>query len=173
MSRIINAEDLMSKPVRRLMADAPVRDAAEFLLSPGISGAPVADDQGRWMGVFTMNDIARHVQERLVNLPEVDRKREHAKETGEPILGREGFHFEGFEDTKVSDLMTPGLITIFPEAGLPEIARSMISHKIHRVFVITEDGDIEGVITSMDVLKWVDKEATRARRKPATVARET
>ena len=175
MSRMISAADLMSKPVRRLVADTPVRDAVEFLLRHGISGAPVVDDHGNWLGVFTMNDIARHVQNRLLHLPEIDRHRERAKETGEPIPDEKGFHFEGFEDTKVGDLMTPGLITVFPEANLGEIARRMISQKIHRVFVITEDGSIEGIITSMDVLKWVDKkarEAICAKREPATVLEE-
>ena len=162
MSRMIFAAELMSKPVRRLEANAPVRDAAVFLLRHGISGAPVVDDQGRWVGVFTLSDIARHVQERLVHLPEVDPHDERASVTGEPIPEEQGFHFEGFEETRVSDLMTPGLITLYPDATLGEITRSMLSKKIHRVFVITEDGDIEGVITSMDVLKWVDREASRA-----------
>ena len=53
--------------------------------------------------------------------------------------------------------MTPGLFTVFPEATLDEVVRTMASQKIHRVFVISEKGDLEGVITTMDVLNWVDR----------------
>lgn len=155
MTSETTARELMVRPVRKLISDATVRDAADFLLRWGISGAPVVDAHGRWVGVFTLNDIARHVQNRLVELPVIDPKQERTLETREEIP--EGFHFEGFEDTRVGDLMTPGLYSVFPDATLEEVVRTMTGQKIHRVFVITEGGEIEGVITSMDVLKWMER----------------
>jgi tRNA nucleotidyltransferase (CCA-adding enzyme) len=155
MMHEMTARDLMTRPVRKLVSDATVRDAADFLLRWRISGAPVVDPHGRWVGVFTLNDIARHVQTRLVELPVVDPKEERTLETREEIP--DGFHFEGFEDTRVGDLMTPGLYSVFPDATLEEVVRTMTDQRIHRVFVITEGGEIEGVITSMDVLKWMER----------------
>jgi CBS domain-containing protein len=155
MRRDATARELMNKPVRKVTSDAAVRDAADFLLRWGISGAPVVDGHGRWVGVFTVSDIARHVQTRLVELPVIDPKEERTLETREEIP--DGFHFEGFEDTRVGDLMTPGLYSVFPEATLEEVVRTMTAQKIHRVFVITEGGEIEGVITSMDVLRWMER----------------
>jgi predicted transcriptional regulator len=161
MSGPVLAKDLMSRPVRRLTTDANVRDAADFLLRWGISGAPVEDGHGRWVGVFTMNDLARHVQERLVKLPTVDPKRERTLETREELPA--GFGFEGFEDTRVGDLMTGGLYSVFPEATIEEVVRALVAQKIHRLFVIDEKGGIEGVITTMDLLRWMDAQA-RAQR---------
>ena len=154
MNGPVLARDLMAKPVRRLQTGANVRDAAEFLLRWGISGAPVVDDHNRWVGVFTLNDLARHVQDRLVKLPTVDPKRERTLETREELPP--GFGFEGFEDTCVGDLMTGGLYSVFPEATLEEVVRTLTAQKVHRVFVISDGGDIEGVITSMDILRWMD-----------------
>ncbi len=148
------AKDLMARPVRRLTTTASVRDAAAFLLRWGISGAPVEDEHGRWVGVFTMNDLARHVQDRLVKLPTVDPKQERTLETREEVP--EGFSFEGFEDTRVGDLMTGGLYSVFPEATLEEVVRTLTTQKIHRVFVLSDRGTIDGVITSMDVLRWME-----------------
>ena len=165
----IIAKDLMSRPVRRLTTSASARDAAEFLLRWGISGAPVEDEHGRWVGVFSLSDLARHVQDRLVKLPTVDPKRERTLETREEIPS--GFGFEGFEDTRVGDLMTGGLYSVFPEATLEEVVRAMSAQKIHRLFVITDKGTIEGVITTMDVLKWMDgqfRERRAARHARAT-----
>lgn len=143
---MILAGDVMSRPVRRLTHDTPVPDAAAFFLRHGISGAPVTGAQGRPVGVFTLNDIARAVQGRLARHASPPRNLEMRG----PVL-------EGFEKTTVGELMTPGLFTVFPEATLDEIVRTMASQKVHRVFVISEKGDLEGVITTMDVLKWLDR----------------
>ena len=58
------ARDLMTHPVRQVQAATPVRDAAAFLVRHGISGAPVLDEHGRWVGVFTQNDLARYARSR-------------------------------------------------------------------------------------------------------------
>lgn len=150
---MVLARDVMSRPVRRLTSSTPVADAAAFFLRHGISGAPVLGSQGRPIGVFSMSDLARAVQTRLLKqeLPERTLERREAVTWG-PL-----FPLRGFEKTTVGELMTPGLFTVFPEATLDEVVRTMASQRIHRVFVISEAGELEGVITTMDVLKWVDR----------------
>jgi len=148
---LILARDVMTRPVRRLTVEALVPDAAAFFLRHGISGAPVTGSQGRPVGVFTLSDLARAVQRRLLKHAAPDR----TLEAREPVP--EGLSLEGFEKTTVGELMTPGLYTVFPEATLDEVVRTMASQRIHRVFVISEKGDLDGVITTMDVLNWVDR----------------
>jgi CBS domain-containing protein len=150
---LVLARDVMSRPVRKLTYETLVPDAAAFLLRHGISGAPVLGSHGRPVGVFTLHDLARAVQTRLLPHAAADRtleKREPPPKGGDLLL-------EGLERTQVGMLMTPGLFTVFPESSLDEIVRSMASQKIHRLFVISEKGDLEGVITSMDVLRWIDR----------------
>jgi predicted transcriptional regulator len=158
----ILAKELMTRPVRRLTTTASVRDAAAFMLRWGISGAPVEDEHGRWVGVFSLSDLAKHVQDRLVKLPTIDPKEERTLETREEIPS--GFGFEGFEDTRVGDLMTGGLFSVFPEATLEEVVRALTTQKIHRLFVISDKGKLLGVITTMDVLKWMEKRYRERRR---------
>lgn len=148
---LILARDIMSRPVKRLTASAPVPDAAAFFLRHGISGAPVIGSKGRPIGVFSMSDIARAVQSRLISRASWDR----TLEKREPVEGI-GTALEGLEKATVGELMTPGLFTVFPEASLREVVRTMASQRIHRVFVISEKGELEGVITTMDVLRWMD-----------------
>ena len=52
--------------------------------------------------------------------------------------------------------MTSGLYTVFPEATLDEVVHAMTTFKIHRVFVIGERSELLGVITSMDILRWMN-----------------
>ena len=153
----------MSRPVKRLTAATPVADAAAFFLRHGISGAPVIDGRGRWIGVFTQRDLSRHVQERML----VSR-RERKLESREPILGADGVPSPTFRETPVRALMTPGLYTVFPEATLDEVVRTLVSNNIHRVFVIDfETGELQGVITTLDVLRCLEAPPSRPRRRSA------
>jgi len=150
MMAVLLARDVMSRPVRRLTSSTPVRDAAAFLTRNGISGAPVVDVHGRWIGVFTQRDLARHVQERWGKRR---RRGERTLESREPVLDASGEPTDEFGRTPVKELMTEGMFTVFPESTLEEVMRSMVKFQIHQVFVIDEaTGELEGVITTMDVL---------------------
>lgn len=145
----LRAADLMSRPVRRLTTNAKVRDAAAFLLRMGISGAPVVDARGRWQGVFSLSDLARHVQHRIVGEPRTLETRHEAPRRVD---------WEVLEDARVGDLMTYGVYTVGPEATLEEVARTLVSQRVHRVFVLSDDGrELLGVITTMDILKRLDR----------------
>jgi len=153
MRKIVLARDLMKGPVRQLTTRTLVRDAAAFLLRHGISGAPVIDDHGRWIGVFTQNDLASYVQARI-----------RPRTSGRTLESRESAQvdFEAlpdqFGETPVQDVMTLGLYTVFPDATLAEVVHTLTTFKVHRVFVIQETGArLLGVITSMDVLRWMDE----------------
>ena len=51
--------------------------------------------------------------------------------------------------------MTTDVITVRPEARLPELARTMVDACIHRVIVVDELRKPIGIITSMDILAAV------------------
>jgi CBS-domain-containing membrane protein len=149
MNKTVRARDLMSRPVCQLMCWTPVRDAAAFLLRHGISGAPVLDEHGNWIGVFTQNDLARYVQNRL-GPAGLDR----TLEARENVVNLFSLPLEKVGETPVREFMTAGMYTVFPEATMEEVIHTMTSFKIHRVFVIDEkDGALQGVITSMDILR--------------------
>jgi CBS domain-containing protein len=139
----------MSRPVKKLTASTPVRDAAAFFTRHGISGAPVIDGHGRWLGVFTQRDLARHVEERMLAS-----HRDRTLESREPVLDGAGVPSDEFGRTPIRALMTRGLFTVFPDATMSEVLRALVSFKVHRVFVIDpETGALEGVITTLDVLR--------------------
>jgi len=152
MKDIFHAADLMTRPVRRVTSRTTVREATRFLVRHGIGGAPVEDEHGRWVGVFSMNDLARTVASRLSE-PAADRTLEvrGAVEPGSlPAL-------LGLDELQVRDVMSPGLVSVFPGATLEEVIHSMQSSRVHRVFVLEEENaTLEGVITTMDVLRWLD-----------------
>lgn len=160
------ARDLMSRPVRQILAATPVRDAAAFLLRHRISGAPVLDEHGRWIGVFTQNDLARYVHGQIV-----PRMPERTLESREIVREPAPATLDAFGNAPVRDFMTPGMFTVFPDCTLDEVVHAMVTFRIHRVFVIdAKTGALEGAITSMDVMRALDgraagkKRAAKARR---------
>jgi len=60
----LTANDLMSRDVRAIPAEMPLRDAARLLLQNRIGGAPVVDTQGKCIGVFSSTDFLRLAQPR-------------------------------------------------------------------------------------------------------------
>jgi CBS-domain-containing membrane protein len=152
MLKPVLARDVMSRPVRQLTTWTPVRDAAAFLLRHGISGAPVIDEHGRWIGVFTQNDLARFVQERIK-----PGSSGRTLESREEVPASFSALPDQFGDTPVHELMTLGMYTVFPEATLEEVVHALTAFTVHRIFVIKETGNaLLGVITTMDVLRWMD-----------------
>jgi CBS domain-containing protein len=148
----------MSRPVWRLSSRAPVHEAAAFLTRHGISAAPVEDDHGRWLGVFSMTDVARSVASSLSS-PAPER----SLEVREPVPPRIPSSLETLATLEVVDVMTPGMVTVFPDSSVDEVLRSFLNFKVHRVFVIDgESGTLEGVITTMDVLRWLESSRDRA-----------
>lgn len=156
---LVLAKDIMSRPVYRVTVGTKAPDAAAFFLRHGISGAPVIGSQGRPVGVLSLTDLGRALQRLMVSKAALRRTLEGLESPPE------GFPLavEDLQNTTVGSLMTPGLFTVFPEATLEEVVRTMASQKIHRVFVISEEGELEGVITTMDVLRWIDRKQSTER----------
>jgi CBS domain-containing protein len=151
------ARDLMTRPVHALSASASIPEAAELLLAWRVSGAPVIDRHGRPIGVFSLKDLARHVRDRAGGaIPDF----EPTLERRAPPRSR--WPWELLEGAVVSDLMTYGMITAFPESPLKDVIHSMITLGIHRVIVMGEDGKMQGILTSMDVLRWLEDQFREA-----------
>lgn len=161
MNDDILARDLMTSPVYVLPSSASIPEAAELLLSWRVSGAPVVDRHGRPIGVFTLKDLARYVRDRA----------QEDLGPAEPTLERRDlagcrWPWELLEGAVVSDLMTYGMATVFPETPLRDVVHTMLSLGIHRVIVVGEEGRIEGIITTMDVMRWLSDRLRAARFSP-------
>jgi CBS-domain-containing membrane protein len=55
----LTAGDLMSRDVKTIGADMPLREAALTLARWEVHGAPVVDDRGQCIGVLSVSDLAR------------------------------------------------------------------------------------------------------------------
>lgn len=98
-------------------------------------------------------------------LAEVARILDRRQISGMPVLSREG-HILGVvsrtdllrHDTerepglRAADAMTPWAVSLEETAPIGELARQMLAKRIHRV-LITRDGRLVGIVTSLDLLR--------------------
>ena len=147
--RPITASDLMTPGVLTVLDDMTVRELAGFLMENEISGAPVADAQGRLVGVVSLADIAA-----LASGESRD-----TGEEGSSFFARDwadGFEEEDVEDlpldgVHVADIMNPRIYSVREDATVPEIASLMLNGHLHRLLVTREDRAV-GIITTSDLL---------------------
>jgi CBS domain-containing protein len=148
------AADLMTPDPVSISAEATVRDGISLLTDRGFSAAPVIDAAGRPVGVLSRTDLLVHERETIHHVPEVPdyfHRSELTLDSGEKLDW--GFHVEGYDDTRVGDVMTPLVFSVRPTAPARRAVEEMVGWRIHRMFVVDEDGVLVGVISALDVLK--------------------
>jgi len=153
--KALTAREVMNPDVMAVRADMTVRDLAAFLAERQITGAPVIDADGRLVGVVSLMDIAESRAEGVDVAPA-------APAGGGGIEGLvdlpHGLALRiGNAEASVSQIMTPAVYTIVAETPVADIARTMISGRIHRLFV-TENERIVGIVTSLDLVKLLCSE---------------
>jgi len=148
------AADMMTANPVSVREDATLKEALVLLIDKGFSAAPVIDNAGRPVGVLSRSDLLIHDRESahfLQVAPEFYHKEELKTEKGE-ALGR-GFQVEKVDRTRVSDVMTPAIFTVAPDSTAAKVVHDLLSLKVHRLFVVDENGVLVGVISTFDVLR--------------------
>jgi CBS domain-containing protein len=153
MNRPQRVKDVMNPDIMTVAADMTTEDLARYLTEREISGAPVVDSQGHLVGVVSMTDIGRQLAEPSDFAS--SRRSEFYRNTSDDMTLEDlGQRYVEEREVTVRDVMTPVVYQVPATAPVAEAARSMVEHHIHRL-VVTEDKEPVGIITSMDLLRFV------------------
>jgi CBS domain-containing protein len=152
----MTARDVMQSQVLTVEPETPLLEVHRLFVEEEINGAPVVDETGRLLGVISSRDLLREVE------------REHESPSSDTLYFRDVLEYsapdwaEGSEDFQdrlsrltVADAMTPGGVTVAPEAPIEEVAKTLRTNRIHRVLVI-EDGELVGLISTFDLVKLLE-----------------
>jgi CBS domain-containing protein len=148
------AAGLMTPNPVTVREDACLREALRLLLDHRISAVPVVDRRGRPVGVLSRSDVLTHDAEVVTHArpaPEYFTRRELARAAGEDLP--EGFEVEAVDTTPVREVMTPVVFAVPPDAPAAEVVRQMVALDVHRLFVVGGAGVLQGVITTMDIVR--------------------
>lgn len=133
----------MSSPVHSIQEDASLLEAEESMRTLGVSSFAVLDGSGTLIGVITNTDLIGSGLRNSGRRPDAS------------LLESAG---------KVSNVMTPKVLSVDISASVAEAAALMVDERVHRVFVKAR-GDIAGVLSTWDIMAAV--EAVRV-TKPAS-----
>jgi CBS domain-containing protein len=122
------AGELLGSNVTCLDAELEATRAVELLAMAGVTSAPVLDDNEVLIGVVSSGALAQSLLE-------------------------SGFHFS--DPIEVEDAMTTQMVTLPQHASVGEVARVMAERGVDRLPIVTEDGHLVGVVSAMDLVKWL------------------
>ncbi|HEX7672458.1 MAG TPA: CBS domain-containing protein [Polyangiaceae bacterium] len=122
---------IMTTDVVCVTPELSVAAVATLFLDRGISGAPVVDESGRAIGMVSKTDLVRHYSDA------------DAKTAVAPVVG---------------DIMMPMAFCLPANESIARAAALMAFEGMHRVPVANTRGQIVGLISSLDVLRWMAQE---------------
>lgn len=151
----LSARDVMQTGVRVVRADLTLPELERRFLDERVSGFPVVDG-GRLVGIVSRSDVVRQLcversEAEILSAYYLDLSgfEESPAEDLAAIASRVG---QGIEDKTVRDVMSESLITVAPSDPLPEVARALVEHRIHRL-PVTEGEVLVGIVTSLDFVR--------------------
>jgi CBS domain-containing protein len=118
---------IMRREVISVGEELGAQEAARLLVERDISGLPVVDGERHPIGVFSRTDLLRD----------------------ELAQGGPG------ADATVGDLMTPLSFSLPETASISQAAALMWFEHVHRLPVVSSDNRVVGIVTPMDVLRFV------------------
>lgn len=127
----VHVEDHMSRRLVTFHPDQTMDEVIDILLSKGISGGPVVDENGNLVGIISEGDCLKQVVK--------------GKYTNSPNLSGH-----------VSDHMARDVKTVSPEMNIFELAQMFLDKRLRR-FPVIQDGKLVGQISQKDVMKAVKK----------------
>jgi CBS domain-containing protein len=130
VSRMLTAAEVMTRGVFTLPGSLSIREAAWALVHRGVGAAPVHDDDGRLVGVFSNVDLLE---------AELVRGADEAE----------------LQERPVTEVMTPAIVAVGTTEPVDEVIALMAEHGYRRVFVVDDDGRLAGVVATMDILRLI------------------
>jgi CBS domain-containing protein len=161
----MRASDLMQRDVIVVTPETPILDVYRLFVEEEIHGAPVVDEDGDIVhGVISTLDLLRVVREELD--PGAGATSSNYFRDELPYSGPDWSRMPDDLQDRVAgltarDAMSRGVVMVEPDATIAEVAATMLSQRIHRVFV-GRDRQLEGVLTTFDLMRALAEEHPRA-----------
>ena len=126
----LTASDIMTTDVVAFRGDTEVVDAVQQLLDRGYSGAPVVDDAGRLIGMFTERDCLF-------------------------FLAARAYHEE--PRGTVQNCMQRKVFAVTPDTDMFRLTYLMHDKPYRRIPVIDDDAKLVGLVARRDVMRTLDE----------------
>jgi CBS-domain-containing membrane protein len=149
----LTARDVMTRDVITLRRADTIEDAVQTLKANRITGAPVVDEGGKFVGILSLTDLVH---------PGGASSGQLGAEQAPVAHGEGATTWDLFEKAellnaqigveKVDQRMSGKVTSVTELTPLVEVARVMCDGHWHRVPVVDDSGALHGIISTMDIL---------------------
>jgi CBS domain-containing protein len=142
----VRAQDIMTRDVKTVRADAPLREAAELFTTHGISGAPVVDETGNVVGMVSESDLI-NPEKRRAALPRM-------AVFGVYVVPEETLQraYQEGMSLPTREVMSRNVLSAAEDTPADELARRMVASRINRVPILRDNKPV-GIVTREDILR--------------------
>ena len=141
----------MTKNVVTVNLEPTVRDLARALLNNNISGVPVLDKDGRLCGIATESDLI--FQNKRLHLPPFITILDSFLFLDNPEKMEQ--ELKKIAGATVLEIYTEDVISVEPGTPLDEIATIMTEKKMHTLPVLSESGEMVGIVGKKDIIRTI------------------
>jgi CBS domain-containing protein len=150
------AADLMTAPVVSVAASATLDEAEVLLRDRGLSAVPVVGEGGEPIGVLSRADVIAFDCEENGHVPPVP------EASRDLVEGSRVLRIADVGPAQVRDVMTRVVFSVGPQTPASRVVDTLLSLRVHRLFVTDPAGTIVGVVSMTDVLRHLHRAATPA-----------
>ena len=125
---MLRVQDIMTKKVYTVDFDASADEAAWGLTRREIGAAPVRNREGRLVGMLTKGDLVDPAPHDWIK-----------------------------KEATVGDLMDPEVFAVYEDDAALVAVHELASRNLHRVVVLNADNQLVGILSSMDIIRALDR----------------
>ncbi len=141
--------DVMSHNPILVSPQTPLKEAIQILAEKRISGLPVIDDAGKLVGIISETDLMW--QETGVTPPAYIMILDSVIYLQNPGTYERDLH-KALGQT-VGEVMSKNPVAISPDKSLREAAQLIQNHKVQRLPVLDNGGNVIGILTRGDIIR--------------------
>jgi CBS-domain-containing membrane protein len=145
------AQDIMTQNVVSVTLETSVRDLARALLNNNISGVPVLDKDGKLCGIATESDLI--FQNKRLHVPPFITILDSFLFLDNPEKMEQ--ELKKIAGATVLDIYTEEVVSVEPGTPLDEIATIMTEKKMHTLPVLSENGEMVGIVGKKDIIRTI------------------
>jgi CBS domain-containing protein len=150
------AADLMQRDVVAIRHGDSLQEAMALMTENHVTGLPVVDSKDRCVGLVSATDILNFEQEHSGYTAEANANlaRHYDSDSGRWESVRvTSYALEEFAEERVDRLMATVIVSVTVDTPLQDVARTMIDQSIHRVVVLDEQQELQGIIAATDFVR--------------------
>lgn len=149
------AKDIMNPNVVSVKSLYTLDAVLELLDKGGFSAFPVVNDKNSLIGVISRTDIIKFLHSKLndtCRLIHSYRNNNDLEQTLGDVYG-ELITINDVKTVKVKELMTTFVYAVGYNTPSMQLIKEMSTKKLHRLYVLDDEGHLSGVISTLDVFK--------------------